>query len=298
MRVARALVGFVLAAYPFPVSAEEFKLVPSVSEVQLGDPFDVYLQASSSGFKADAIAKVQFNADFDRWHIVQDWRPVPPRPATSQGNQKPDGIWRSTLQAFDVGDLSLPETHVFTRNSGTSETLSDVLATTETIKVVGLRKENENSPKLAGFKPVYRFPMGWGMVPLPPSQWALRELDRLKALPVCSSGPAKAIDSLAADLIRMYLQRRYQFAAMDMTTYECLAHLRDKLVSKHEEMLRVFLNECDLVKFSKFEPPRERWESIWNDARDLILATTPHEELTTDIKLESASPVNQEGVKS
>ncbi len=196
-------------------------------------------------------------------------------------------------------------------------TLDELSATTSSVRVIGVVTGDEKSESLAPMKGLYLFPRGWlatvmiviiaiavaalaflalrrwlrarasrpaPPIPveplLPPGAWALREMSRLQSLPVAEHGPVKEIDTLASDLLRAYWGRRHNFSALDMTTYECMETLQSKGVSENIlSQTQRFLNECDLVKFSKFEPPRERWKTIWDDARAIILATTPPEEL-------------------
>jgi hypothetical protein len=139
---------------------------------------------------------------------------------------------------------------------------------------------------------------------LPPGLWALRELDYRSQLPVSMSGPAKTIFSLVSEVIRLYIERRYLIRAIDMTTLECLRALHAALRARQERArpdaqdsagrprpddapadddvlrwVRDFLDECDLVKFTKIEIPRERWRTIWHDARMIVQRTTPRAEL-------------------
>ena len=49
-----------------------------------------------------------------------------------------------------------------------------------------------------------------------------------------------------------------------------------------EEVLRWikdFLEECDTIKFTTFDPSRERWRTVWHDARLIVKMTTPESEL-------------------
>ena len=115
---------------------------------------------------------------------------------------------------------------------------------------------------------------------LPPGLWALRELDLRSQLPVCQTGPAKAIFTLVSEVIRLYIGRRYGIAAIEMTTLETLQALHP--VVQGDEVLRwlqQFLEECDMVKFTRQEPPRGRWVAIWDDARLIVKLTTSNEEL-------------------
>lgn len=125
---------------------------------------------------------------------------------------------------------------------------------------------------------------------LSPSQWIAREVERSRALEVCTTGPIKAIHTLVADALRGYLARRYGFDAMELTTHEI--HFRLAAAESDpaaRERARKILDECDLVKFSRFEPPRARWNGAWEDLAEFALATSPDDELDrrTRARLES-----------
>ena len=119
--------------------------------------------------------------------------------------------------------------------------------------------------------------------PLPPGLWALREIERRRRLPICRIGPPKAVFTSASQLIRLYLVRRWGVDAIEMTTLECLWALESHGVESDLcHAVRVFLEECDAVKFAKAEPPRERWTTVWDDARLIVSRSTPPHELAPD----------------
>jgi hypothetical protein len=90
-------------------------------------------------------------------------------------------------------------------------------------------------------------------------------------------------------VIRIYLGRRYDFPAMDMTSYECIVALKQKQdentgrihgdgPAETTERIRRFLDECDFAKFTKFSLPPDRWTGLWDDAVAIVKHTTPPEE--------------------
>jgi hypothetical protein len=84
---------------------------------------------------------------------------------------------------------------------------------------------------------------------------------------------------MVSEVMRLYLERRYGVPAIDLTTSECLRMLQAKAIDGEAlGWLRQFLDACDLVKFSRYEAPRERWATIWNDAKSIVQRTTPPEE--------------------
>ncbi len=299
----------------FLPAGEPFQLQPSTPEAQIGTPFEVYLQCADSQFDPQRILRVESKIDPDQWSLTAPWKPVGNK---SGGAKEVTGLWSARISAFETGDQVLPETCVFYRADSKGEetgTTAEDSATTTTIKIAGIRDPKETKTELVGLRPLYEFPRDWAWTgyavggalataalayvlwllwkrrkksepekpsepELPPGPWALRQIERLRRLNVCREGPVKEIDSLAADVVRGYLARRFLFDALEMTTYECVQSLqRRESRAEYCGDVRKFLNECDLVKFSKFEPTRERWQTIWEDAKAIVLATTPAEEL-------------------
>lgn len=117
--------------------------------------------------------------------------------------------------------------------------------------------------------------------PLPPGVWALREIHRQRSASDAGHRPAKTVAGLTSEIIRTYLGRRFDFLALDMTTFECMRVLRDGRAEPHVcDAVQKFLGYCDLIKFSKFDPPAEALEALWDDARGIVLNSTPAAELT------------------
>lgn len=100
---------------------------------------------------------------------------------------------------------------------------------------------------------------GWGLwrrrsappAPLPPGTRALRELASLEetALPGCDGS---ALHARLADTVRRYLAERFGLRALEQTSAEFLesARLVPQLGGTRQDLLRDFLERCDLAKFA------------------------------------------------
>ena len=314
----RVIFLFLLVAPWQSLGAEEtFELFAIDQDVRLGDRFDVVLKSSDPLFDLDRITLVEFDLDPGVWHLAVPWERIPRRQ-----RKEPAWLWRATLQSFQIGRQTLPSVRVVYRMDG--ETFVEAEASTATVLVASVLAQGDQPEELVGLRPLYEFPRNWapvaagslaavaamliallllrrwirkrqearGLIPpeplLPPGLWALREIDRLSRLDVCREGPVKQIATLASDLVRRYLSRRFGFDALETTTYECLAALRafrsPRLPQPARDLIRDFLDECDLVKFSKFEPGRDRWSGLWDDARAIVRATTAQEEFAAPSK--------------
>lgn len=90
----------------------------------------------------------------------------------------------------------------------------------------------------------------------PPHVTALRELEKIKTEKAWQKGLVKQFYSQLTDVLRIYLEERYQFPAMEKTTVEILKSLKevelpdDKLLAKMKKILET----ADLAKFAKYEP--------------------------------------------
>jgi hypothetical protein len=68
--------------------------------------------------------------------------------------------------------------------------------------------------------------------------------------------------------------------APEMTTEEFLSFLRnsDKLQTGHKELLRQFLNHCDMVKFARYAPAQNEIDESFRSAKRLIDESRPGQE--------------------
>jgi len=101
---------------------------------------------------------------------------------------------------------------------------------------------------------------------LPPHVVAIMELDRIKSEKVWKKGKNKEYYTELSDILRKYIERRFQVNALEMTTDEILVLFkRDKNTQSVYQNLRQILQLADLVKFAKIEPlENENEMSIMN----------------------------------
>jgi hypothetical protein len=95
---------------------------------------------------------------------------------------------------------------------------------------------------------------------------AIMDLDRLKAEKPWKSGKNKEYYTRLTDIIRTYIENRFQINAMEMTTAEILPLFsKDKNTQSVFQNLRQILQLSDLVKFAKQVPlENENEMSIMN----------------------------------
>ena len=93
---------------------------------------------------------------------------------------------------------------------------------------------------------------------LPPHQVAIDTIERIKADRKWAEEDSKEYYTLLTDALRTYIQERYGFSAMEMTSSQII----DRLTSENDEQalseLRDIFTTADLVKFAK-------WSTLINE---------------------------------
>lgn len=110
-------------------------------------------------------------------------------------------------------------------------------------------------------------------VVIPPHR---RAKDRLRAAGELLSDPYRFC-SLVSDVLRVYLEERFDLRAPERTTEEFLEEARrsSRLTDPQKAMLLDFLTQCDLVKFARHEPSQDQLQALLDAALRLIDETAP-----------------------
>ena len=108
--------------------------------------------------------------------------------------------------------------------------------------------------------------------PKPPHETAYERLQELKEQNLPSQGRFKEYYTILADIIRRYIEDRFGIRAPEMTTQEFLDSLRasEELTPEHKNLLKGFLNSCDMVKFAKYGPTFPETEESFQHASKFI----------------------------
>ncbi len=114
---------------------------------------------------------------------------------------------------------------------------------------------------------------------LPAHVIALNELEDLRLKKLWQAGKVKEYYTVMTDVIRVYLEDRFDINAIEMTTDEILAVMRKQnLESKVQQKLRQTLILADLVKFAKENPlPLDNDNSL-SDSIVFVEETIPVQE--------------------
>lgn len=95
---------------------------------------------------------------------------------------------------------------------------------------------------------------------------ALRELEELHSKKLWQSGKTKEYFSELTDIVREYIEGRYGVEAMEMTSAEILAAMKEINNDKLINTLRAMFEVSDLVKFAKMTPDGTECETAYFDA--------------------------------
>ena len=114
--------------------------------------------------------------------------------------------------------------------------------------------------------------------PLPAHLIAFEELERIGKLGLVEKGEIKRYYTELSEVIRRYISRRYGVQTMELTTGEIVeemiaAEVDGEVISLFQE----FLEECDLVKFAKYLPPKEKISAAMGWAHNLVERTKVEE---------------------
>lgn len=107
-----------------------------------------------------------------------------------------------------------------------------------------------------------------------PHETALEELETIRSR-LINSGDIKEYFVGVSDCIRRYIERSFRLKAPEMTTEEFLNSLRDStaLTAPHKDLLRGFMNACDLVKFARYKPTGKETENVYVTAKNFVEET-------------------------
>jgi hypothetical protein len=111
--------------------------------------------------------------------------------------------------------------------------------------------------------------------PVPPEIWALRELEALAREDWLTDGGVRARYYRLTEIVRAYVEKKFDLAAPEMTTEEFLGTLmRDQQALPCDaDRLRTFLETCDFVKYAAATPGPDDVQAVLSTARAFVHAT-------------------------
>jgi hypothetical protein len=106
------------------------------------------------------------------------------------------------------------------------------------------------------------------------SEQALESLERTR--PLMSPATAREFGIAASEVIRNYIERRFDVVATQRTTEEFLQGLMqgsNESLARHRPLLQGFLQQCDFVKFAGASLAMADLEAVFQSARKFVLET-------------------------
>jgi len=108
---------------------------------------------------------------------------------------------------------------------------------------------------------------------------ALERLEQARGLLNAENPEPYAV--FVSETIRTYLGQRFKTPSTRRTTEEFLRQMQadasTPLLAAHRDLLRAFLEACDLVKFAHYQPGRDELEQVQQRAVSFVTATRPAE---------------------
>jgi hypothetical protein len=116
----------------------------------------------------------------------------------------------------------------------------------------------------------------------PPHIWARKELANLDSEKLWQQGEVKKYYSRLSDIMRYYIEYRYDYYAMEATTAEIETEIYTHGVKMDAgNKLMEILRTADFVKFAKMNPAPDQNTRCMQYAYDLVEMTKPEETDTT-----------------
>ena len=209
--------------------------------------------------------------------------------------------WQQKIAVSPVkaGELTLPLEPLRLRETtaGAWEQVAwkpiHVRVTTEVLNPDLAELRDVTPPEQLPPAPVWRVPVYWAALPLAlagallgvvylrrrarrqvpprPDVWALSELERIERLPLLEQADVERLHMLLSEVVRRYLELRFQLPAPEQTTAEFLAAVQSSsLPEEPQAMVRDLLERCDLVKFARAHPSVGECQALAMGARRFV----------------------------
>jgi len=120
---------------------------------------------------------------------------------------------------------------------------------------------------------------------------ALQRLEEICTL--MQPAHAREFSTAASDIVRSYIEQRFDVTATRRTTEEFLRDLLETphaALARHQSLLGDFLHHCDFVKFAAMSLGVQDMESLRQSARAFVLATAGTEEASPAQEAHDALP--------
>jgi hypothetical protein len=146
----------------------------------------------------------------------------------------------------------------------------------------------DNKPVIARIKIVKR---------LLPHQKAMKEIEQIKADKMVNSENQKEYYTKLTDTLRKYIEERYGFSAMEMTSTEIIERLTSTGDQQSLDELRQLFLTADLVKFAKYSTLINENDANLVNAIDFINQTKQENQPVEEVQKPELSEADQRSQK-
>ena len=113
---------------------------------------------------------------------------------------------------------------------------------------------------------------------IPPHIIAMDELNNIEKQELWQSGMIKKYHSEISETLRKYIENRFNFIALEMTTDEILSGIKNNISTNNSQELRTVLQRADLAKFAKSKPNEDENKKSMLLAKEFVDQTKNSEE--------------------
>jgi len=243
---------------------------------------------------------------------------------TEVGGRVVSGV-RLTLTVFELGDLEVPAFELAVQGQDGASTVVPTDAFGVTVQSVGLDEGGDiraiRGPLGIPIGVIYVLPCLllllalaglaywlWRrsrrddspdrrsvIIPRLPHEEAYEALDKLEASNLLQEGEIKQYHIEVSEIVRTYIEGRFDVYALEMTTGEVMDDLRTSGIDADAHYaFEAFLNRCDMVKFAKLRPTPDACRQKVAAARELVDLTRPQ---VMDLAEKTAKETTEEAVK-
>jgi hypothetical protein len=103
---------------------------------------------------------------------------------------------------------------------------------------------------------------------------ALQAIDRLNGKDLIAKGFIKRYYYALSEILKRYIERRFEFNALEQTTTEIMYEMKFHTVLERDDFGK-FFNRADMVKYAKFVPQTEELNAAEVQVRELVIKTKP-----------------------
>jgi len=129
-----------------------------------------------------------------------------------------------------------------------------------------------------------------------PHQKAMKEIEQIKADKMVTSENQKEYYTKLTDTLRKYIEERYGFSAMEMTSAEIIDRLMQTDQQSLDELRQLFMT-ADLVKFAKYSTMINENDANLVNAIDFINQTKQENQPTEEVQKPQLSEADQRSQK-